>query len=388
MNQKTKKTDEERIVFLSLEDEIGLRLDLFLLKKLSDLGFTRSRIQNLISNSSVLVNDLVISKNSYKILKESEKIELILKSINSKINHNSDDFLAKNFEDFSKMIHFENQDFLIINKPSSILSQPKPTKLYNEGDESEFNEKIESVSELAKNYIGKKYGFNESNDESNWQEGREFLVHRLDLETSGLMILPKTIDSYDFFKNEFSERRIKKIYKGIIWGEPRPAIHRLEHQVKRDSMNRTKMMIVTNPKVLNKKNDFEKKQTKTAITNYRIIKNLFNGAMSFVEFEIETGRTHQIRLQMSFFGFPVVFDRVYGGELNQKKHLIYKNNDDARANKILDFLSNVKNKRHLLHSNYISFDVQDEFHEFSTFEDFSEEINSLLEFENQLNYIK
>lgn len=380
MNQNNQFLQKQ--TFFTSEDDIGLRLDAFLLKKLS-LSLTRSRIQSLISSGFVFLAEKPVLKNAHKISGEGHQIDVFVQD-EKKLESQKQSCIESQF-DFEKMIHYEDEDFFIINKPAGLLSQSKPKGFCQSSGRNKEDSYETSVSELAKNFIEKKYGLNELNFSSDfWQSGREFLVHRLDKETSGLMIIPRTIASYNFFKESFAERKIKKIYKGVVWGSPTPGIHRLENEIRRDGINRMKMLVVTNPRVLNKKRDFdnelEAKQTKTAITNYRVLKSLFGGAMSLVEFEIETGRTHQIRLQMSFFGFPIVCDHVYNGGLKEKKHLIYKLNEKSKADQIFGFLEKVD--RHLLHSHYLSFSKGNEFDEFEfqTEDDFSREINDLLEF--------
>jgi 23S rRNA pseudouridine1911/1915/1917 synthase len=380
-----KNLGQLKYIFFSSEEDLGSRLDVFLSKNLPDLS--RSKIQSLVSSGLVFQKNLQVTKNSHKISSADEAYSIFeedqddLQKRIQKKNEINVNFSKK--YNFQEMIFpgSEDQDLLVINKPAGLLSQNKP----GENGENEI-----SVSKLAKDYIcGSGYKI----EKESWEKGREFLAHRLDKETSGLMIIPKTIESFNFLKTEFIERRIKKKYKGVVWGVPTPLVHRLENEIRRDRLNRTKMIVITNRKILMRNqnqiieddNDSRggpprSQKTKTAITNYRVEKILFGGAMSLVEFEIETGRTHQIRLQMSFFGHPIVFDDVYGGSLNDFSHLITQNNEKKISDEIISNLKNLEKKRHLLHSWSISFlhPKTKEFLEFDTGDDFSEKINLIL----------
>jgi len=362
---------------VSSECDIGKRLDKFLFEKLIDFdqNLTRNKIQDLILSGNIKINDKPIFKSSHKITKINEKY----------LFENLD--IEKTFDlehdyDFSKMIIFENEDFIIINKPSGLLSQS-----INQKNKSEI-----CVSDLVKNYI--QLGSNVF--EICGEEGREYLVHRLDKNTSGLMIVPKNIKSFNFFKNQFSNRLIVKKYKGLVWGRPNPSVYRLENYLRRDNINRMKMLVVTNKKILNYNvsNDFDEdyelyknlhNKSKIAITNYRIEKVLFDGLMSLVEFEIETGRTHQIRAQMSFFGNPIVCDSLYNGSIEDKHHLIKSIiKDNNKFNYFIGFLKNIEN-RHMLHSYYLKFINQnnnEQYFEFETKDDYSNEINEILNLNN------
>ncbi|HTQ67035.1 MAG TPA: RluA family pseudouridine synthase [Puia sp.] len=164
---------------------------------------------------------------------------------------------------------FENEDFIVMNKPGGILSIPDRTQ--------------SAVS--LKEILQKKYG-------------RIFTVHRLDRDTSGLILFAKNEASHKFFSQAFAERRVKKIYLGIVYGkfiEPEGTIDlaMTEHPSKNGLM------------VVHKKG-------KPAITHYKMQEEL--GPYSFVEFEIQTGRTHQIRVHMQQAGHPIICDALYGNE--------------------------------------------------------------------------
>jgi len=156
------------------------------------------------------------------------------------------------------VIIFENDDFVVVNKPSGLLSIP---------------DRLQSGDSL-KSFLQKKYG-------------QIFTVHRLDKDTSGLIAFAKNEHAHKFLSQAFEERLVDKNYLGIVYG---PII---EHPAKNGLM------------VVNKKG-------KPAITHYRVLEEL--GSFSYLSFNIETGRTHQIRLHMQSIGHSIVCDSLYGNE--------------------------------------------------------------------------
>jgi 23S rRNA pseudouridine955/2504/2580 synthase/23S rRNA pseudouridine1911/1915/1917 synthase len=165
------------------------------------------------------------------------------------------------------VILFENEDFVAINKPPGMLSIPD-----REGKEPSL-----------KSWLKEKYG-------------EIYTVHRLDRETSGLILFAKNEEMHKFLSLAFEERAMEKIYGGIITGEliekkgsiDMPVI---EHPVKKGMM------------AVNKKG-------KPSLTDYGVLEEF--GLYSLVEFRIHTGRTHQIRVHMQYLGHPIVCDELYG----------------------------------------------------------------------------
>lgn len=164
-------------------------------------------------------------------------------------------------------IIFENDDFVAINKPAGLLSIPD-----REGKEFSL-----------KNWLKDKYG-------------SIFTVHRLDRDTSGVIIFAKNETTHKYLSKIFEERDVEKIYNGLVQGslpEKKGQIDApiMEHPVKLGSM------------VINKKG-------KASLTDYEVLEEL--GLYSLVQFRIHTGRTHQIRVHMQSLGHPIVCDELYG----------------------------------------------------------------------------
>jgi 23S rRNA pseudouridine1911/1915/1917 synthase len=169
----------------------------------------------------------------------------------------------------SPEIIFENEDFVVVNKPAGMLSIPD-----REGKELSL-----------KSFLRNKYG-------------SIFTVHRLDKETSGAIVFAKNESTHKFLSESFEERSVKKIYLGIVTGtltdkKATISIPLMEHPVKAGVM-------VTN------------KKGKPSITEYEVQEEF--GLYSLVQFQIHTGRMHQIRVHMQYIGHPVVCDPLYGIE--------------------------------------------------------------------------
>jgi len=164
-------------------------------------------------------------------------------------------------------IIFENEDFVALNKPAGVLSIPD-----REGKDPSL-----------KSWLREKYG-------------NIFTVHRLDRETSGVVVFAKTEQSHKYLSMAFEERNVEKIYSGIVQGslaEKKGSIDApiMEHPVKLGTM------------VVNKKG-------KASLTDYEVREDL--GLYSLVQFNLHTGRTHQIRVHMQSIGHPIVCDELYG----------------------------------------------------------------------------
>jgi 23S rRNA pseudouridine955/2504/2580 synthase/23S rRNA pseudouridine1911/1915/1917 synthase len=164
-------------------------------------------------------------------------------------------------------IIFENEDLIVLNKPSGLLSIPD-----REGKEISL-----------KKLLQEKYG-------------RVFTVHRLDKDTSGIIVFAKNEDAHKHLSKQFEERQTEKIYVGLVMGSPinkKGSIDLpiMEHPTKKGLM------------VINRKG-------KDALTDYEVLENF--GIYSWVRFQIYTGRTHQIRIHAKELGYPIVCDELYG----------------------------------------------------------------------------
>ncbi len=246
----------------------NIRIDKYLAE---ELDFSRSYIQKLIEKNLVLVNESVVDKDSYAI-KLNDNIKVIVPEAES---------LDLKPVNLNLEILYEDEYLAIVNKPANIAVHPAPTydgKTLVEGLLFQLN----NLSGIG----GKK---------------RPGIVHRLDKDTSGAILIAKTDRVHQKLSKQFKNRDIRKIYRAIVKGTPEHQKAKIEAPIGRDPNDRKKMAVV-------------KKNSKRAISIYEIISK-FRG-YSELEIEILTGRTHQIRAHLEFLGHPVIGDDKYGGKVS------------------------------------------------------------------------
>ncbi len=160
----------------------------------------------------------------------------------------------------------ETDDFIAVNKPSGLLSIPD-----REGEEISL-----------KSLLQEKYG-------------DIYTVHRLDKQTSGIIIFAKNVDAHKFLSKSFEERSVQKYYVGIVNGNPVDKEKTIDAPIAQNSVRQTHMII--------------HKRGKPSITDYKVLESF--GKFSYLQFNIHTGRTHQIRVHMQYIGHPIVCDELY-----------------------------------------------------------------------------
>jgi 23S rRNA pseudouridine1911/1915/1917 synthase len=256
---------------------IGLRLDKYISLNLSHLS--RSKIKFLINNKKVFVN----TKNKdpdYKILK-NDKIKVIEEIRKEK---------SLKGEKIKLNIVYEDKDLIVIDKPSGLVIHP-----------GAGNQSGTLVNALI-NHCGDSLSFVGDNQ-------RPGIVHRIDKDTSGLVVVAKNDFAHAYLSEQFSKRIIKRKYIAICWGVISPPQGVISTLISRSDHNRTKMK---SSKVRGKK----------AVTHYKTLKTFKdeknNKIACLVECELETGRTHQIRVHLSEKGHPLFGDRVYGRSPSNK----------------------------------------------------------------------
>ena len=261
----------------------GKRLDIFLSENINQ--FTRSFLKKLIDSKKVKINNKVISTPSSKV-KSRDKIEV---SFIEKKNHN----LIP--EKINLDIIYEDKKVLVINKPKGMVVHP-----------GAGNYKKTLVNALLFKYK------NNLSDLNGYL--RPGIVHRIDKETSGLLVIAKDNLSHADLGEQFSKHTIKRKYLCLAWGVVRPLNGKINTLITRDKKNRQLMTV----------SDINGKK---AVTNYKTLK-IFNikdiPKISLIECELETGRTHQIRVHLKYKGTSLLGDKQYG-----KKNLKFKkiNND-------------------------------------------------------------
>ena len=273
----------------SVDDlDVGKRLDVMLSEKITEL--TRSNIKKIIESNNVEINGLISSSPSKK-LKLNDSITLI------KTNNKTKEIIAANIKLYSV---FEDKDLLIVNKPKGLVVHPGAGNYKN----------------TLVNALMYKYKNNLSNINGNARPG---IVHRIDKDTSGLLVVAKNNLSHSNLGKQFSDHSIKRKYQCLAWGVIRPLNGRIETLISRNKKNRQLMTV----------SDVNGKK---AVTNYKTIK-VFNikdiPKISLVECELETGRTHQIRVHLKYKGTSLLGDKQYG-----KKNIKFKKINKEFFNKL------------------------------------------------------
>jgi 23S rRNA pseudouridine1911/1915/1917 synthase len=265
---------EPPTVFEASEEDAGQRLDHFLVARIPDVS--RVRVQHLVEQGKVLVNDRP-AKASLK-LKGSEQIEII---------GTVEAAPLKAFaEDIPLDVVFEDKDLAVVNKPPGMVvhaSTGSPEDARNRGT---------LVNALL-------FRFNKLSEMGGVL--RPGIVHRLDKDTSGLIVVAKNDLAHRRLVEQFSSRQVHKTYLALVHNWPKTDEGTVNDPIGRDPRNRTRMSVTgIDPR--------------TAVSHYKVIEHLLTpyGRFALVEVRIETGRTHQIRVHMSSIGHPIVGDTLYG----------------------------------------------------------------------------
>jgi 23S rRNA pseudouridine1911/1915/1917 synthase len=250
-----------------LEEESGLRLDLFLSKRCEDLS--RSRIQQLLKEGHVIKENSDLKLTAKTAVRSGDQFSIHVPEAEDL------DIIAENIP---LEILYEDNDLIVINKPAGMVVHPAPGHSKGTLVNALLGHCAESLSGIG----GIK---------------RPGIVHRLDKDTSGLIVIAKNDDAHHKLSAQFSKRDLSRVYYALVWGVPSPQIGQIETQMGRHKTDRMRMAVL-------------KSGGKEAITDYEVVKNFKNQA-SLIECHLQTGRTHQIRVHMSHIGTPLVGDPTY-----------------------------------------------------------------------------
>ena len=281
--------------------------------------FTRTHIQKFIKKGQLKINGNLIKAPSTKI-KTSDELTLKVE-----VKKDKKIFLSN----VNLNVVYEDQDILIINKPKGMVVHPGAGNFKN----------------TLANALKYKYKNKLSNINGDLRPG---IIHRIDKDTSGLLVVAKNNFAHSKIAKQFSDHTIKRKYQCLVWGVLRPLNGKINTLITRNKKNR-KLMAVSDM------------NGKRAITNYKTIKvyNMKNiPKISFVECELETGRTHQIRVHLNFKGASLLGDNQYGKKnIRFKKvnenflKILTKLEGQALHAKTLEFL-------HPSHNKIVSFNSQ------------------------------
>jgi 23S rRNA pseudouridine1911/1915/1917 synthase len=248
------------------EQEQGMRLDKFLVVKMPDLS--RTRLQELIEEGYVKINQESIKEPAFKV-KEDQVIELILPPVveaSPLPQHIPLDIL------------YEDTDVIVINKPTPMVVHPAPGNLNG----TLVNALLSHCGESLSGINGVK---------------RPGIVHRLDKETSGLLVVAKNDRAHQSLAHQLTTREMGRVYSALVWGMLLPQEGVIEGSIGRDPRYRQRMAM--------------RQEGKFARTHYKVLK-FFGKHATLVECRLETGRTHQIRVHLTAKGHPLIGDTLYG----------------------------------------------------------------------------
>ena len=260
----------EHYSFLVDEGQSLVRIDKYLMNFIENA--TRSKIQDAAKNENIYVNGIVV-KSNYKV-KPNDLIKILFE------HPPHENLLVP--EKISLDIIYEDNDLVVINKPAGLVVHP-----------GHGNYSGTLVNGLL--YHFKNLPINSSN--------RPGLVHRLDKDTSGLLVVAKNDNSMVKLSNQFAKKTSKREYLALVWGDLKKDFDTIDNYIGRNPKNRLQNMVISDDNVILK--------GKRAITNYEVVSR-FN-YVSLVKCILETGRTHQIRVHMKSIGHPLFNDERYGG---------------------------------------------------------------------------
>jgi 23S rRNA pseudouridine1911/1915/1917 synthase len=256
--------DTTTLIFQVDDVDTDTRLDAYLATRVD--GWSRSRLQRLIDDGDVLVNRQAV-KPSYK-LRSNDEIEVELTPP-----------ALSNFtpENIPLDIVFEDDDLIVINKPAGLVVHP--------------------AAGIQSGTLANALAYHFQKLSTRAGAIRPGIVHRLDKDTSGLLVAAKTESSHENLADQFRAREVFKSYVALVYGVVKQPEGRIEQPIARDPRNRTRMAIVAGGR--------------GALSLYKVRRSY--GSFTLLDVEIKTGRTHQIRVHLSWLKHPVVGDELYAG---------------------------------------------------------------------------
>lgn len=257
--------------FSFIADTAGERIDALLARNVENLS--RSAAQRLLEQGDVLVNGATVRKNYRSVvgdeisvtLPQAEEVELVAQNI-------------------PLDVVFEDDDVIVVNKPRGMVVHPAP----GHSDGTLVNALLYHCGESLSGIGGEK---------------RPGIVHRIDMDTSGLLIVAKNDFSHRFLSEQLSDHSLSRVYEAIVYGRIREDSGTVNAPIGRHPVDRKRMAIV-------------ERGGREAVTHYEVIAR-YNG-FTHIRCRLETGRTHQIRVHMEKLGHPLLGDMVYGRKRAEK----------------------------------------------------------------------
>ena len=294
---------EKNINLIVEKNENNLRVDVFINKR--EEAISRTRIKNLILKEKLRLNDKIIKSPSKKVV-TGDKLNLEIPE--------PEEASLKPYDYKLEIVH-EDKDLLVINKPAGIIIHP-------------------GAGNYDKTIVNALLHYDKDSLSTIGDELRPGIVHRIDKNTSGLVVVAKNNETHENLSHQFNKHSIIRVYQLLIWGKLRPSSGKIDTFITRSSKNRQLMEV-------------SRSKGKRAITNYKtleIFESSRTPTFSLVECKLETGRTHQIRVHMTHLGNSIVGDDKY-----KKKYKKLKNIDLELENLIS------KLNRQFLHAKTLGF---------------------------------
>ena len=263
----------DKLVEFTITDQAGERIDKIISSYYED--FSRSFIQKLVKSGKVFVNDKVV-KSNYKVVEQDKVTFFIPEPVELDIMP----------EKIDLDILYEDEDIIVINKGKGMVVHPAA---------GHYSGTV--VNGLLYHCKGQLSGIN--------GVMRPGIVHRIDMNTTGAIVACKNDKAHRFIAEQLKEHSITRKYRAIVWNPLKETTGTVNAPIGRHPVDRKKMAI-------NERNG------KHAVTHYRLLDNL-NGKFAYIECELETGRTHQIRVHMASIHHPLLGDDVYGPSKNTYK---------------------------------------------------------------------
>lgn len=260
----------EHFRFVADKGQTLLRVDKFLVARMEKSS--RNRIQQAAEAGCILVNGKAV-KSNYRV-KPLDVVSIVMDRPRYEL-----EIIA---EDIPLEIVYEDEHLLVVNKPAGLVVHPGHGNYHGT-----------LVNALA-------YHFKD-NPDYDVNDPRMGLVHRIDKDTSGLLVVAKTPNAKTSLGKQFFDKTTKREYVAVVWGVPSPEIGRIEGHIGRSLKDRLQMAVFPD-------GDYGKH----AVTHYEVLESL--GYVSVVKCRLETGRTHQIRVHMKHIGHPLLADARYGGD--------------------------------------------------------------------------
>ncbi len=271
---------EKNINFIVKESENNLRIDV-LINKRAEL-ISRTRIKNLILKQKLKLNNKILNTPSKKV-NTGDKINLSIPQ--------PEQASLKPY-DFKLKIIYEDNDLLIIDKPAGIIMHP-------------------GAGNYDRTIVNALMHYDKKSLSNIGDELRPGIVHRIDKNTSGLVVIAKNNETHENLSKQFSKHTIIREYQLLTWGKLRPSSGKIETCIVRSSKNRQLMEV-------------SRSKGKKAVTNYKTIEIFENEkipTLSLVECRLETGRTHQIRVHMNYKGNSIIGDDKYKKKFKKLKNI-------------------------------------------------------------------